>query len=286
MVTGGLVEVLPEKGAYLFPPEHAALMTEAAGPDNMAVFATTIPYLANLEEGFLDCFQKGGGVPYDRFEDFLEVWSGYTSQRFDQTLISQVLPLMPEVVQALEAGIEVLDIGCGVGHSTTLMARTYPESHFTGYEFREEPLELGRQEAQSLGLSNVQFVRRDLVEMDEAEVYNFITAFDVIHDQAQPRVVLKNVSRALKPDGTFLMVDIQASSRVHENLDHPMAPFLYATSVLHCMTVSLAQGGEGLGTMWGEQRALELLAEAGFRNVDVRQLEGDIFNSYYIAKLR
>jgi hypothetical protein len=96
--------------------------------------------------------------------------------------------------------------------------------------------------------------------------------------------VLNNVARALKPDGTFLMVDIQASSRVHENLDHPMAPFLYATSVLHCMTVSLAQGGEGLGTMWGEQRALELLAEAGFRNVDVRQLEGDIFNSYYIAR--
>lgn len=286
MVAGGIVEYLPEAGAYLLPPEHAALTTKAAGPDNMAVFATTIPYLANLEGEFLHCFEKGGGVPYERFEDFLEVWSGYTSQRFDQTLISQVLPLMPEVVQALEAGIDVLDIGCGLGHSTNLMARAYPSSRVTGYEFREEPLAVGREEAKSLGLTNVQFVNRDLVEMDEVEFYDLITAFDVIHDQAQPRVVLKNAARALKPDGTFLMVDIQGSSRVHENLGHPMAPFLYATSTLHCMTVSLAQGGEGLGTMWGEQRALELLAEAGFRNVDVRQLEGDIFNSYYIAKLR
>lgn len=284
MVTGGIVEVLPEKGAYLFPPEHAALMTENAGPDNMAVFATTIPYLANLEGEFLDCFEKGGGVPYDRFGDFLEVWSDCTSQRFDQTLISQVLPLMPVVVQALEEGIEVLDIGCGTGHSTNLMARAYPDSSFTGYEFREEALEQGREETQSLGLTNVRFLSKDLVEMDEMDAYDLVTAFDVIHDQARPRVVLGNIAQALKPDGTFLMVDIKASSQVHENIDHPMAPFLYATSTLHCMTVSLAQDGEGLGTMWGEQKGLELLREAGFREVDVRQLEGDIFNSYYIAR--
>jgi SAM-dependent methyltransferase len=106
----------------------------------------------------------------------------------------------------------------------------------------------------------------------------------VVHDQAQPRVVLKNVARALKPGGTFLMVDIKASSRVHENLDHPMATFLYTTSTLHCMTVSLALDGEGLGTMWGEQKALELLSEAGFTNVAVREIEGDIFNNYYIAR--
>lgn len=130
----------------------------------------------------------------------------------------------------------------------------------------------------------MRLVRSDLAEIDHVDAYDFITAFDVIHDQAKPRVVLQNVWTALKPGGTFLMVDIKASSHVHENLDHPMAPFLYATSTLHCMTVSLAVDGEGLGTMWGEQKALELLGAAGFTKVEVHALEGDIFNNYYVAQ--
>ena len=106
----------------------------------------------------------------------------------------------------------------------------------------------------------------------------------MIHDQARPRVVLRNIASALRTDGVFLMVDIKASSHVHENLDHPLGPFLYTTSTMHCMTVSLALDGEGLGTMWGEQKALELLAEAGLTDVRVEQVEGDIFNNYYIAR--
>ena len=106
----------------------------------------------------------------------------------------------------------------------------------------------------------------------------------MIHDQAQPRTVLRNVLSALKPNGTFLMVDIKASSDVCENIEHPMAPFMYTISATHCMTVSLADGGEGLGAMWGEQKALELLAEAGFEDATVNELEGDVFNNYYVAR--
>ncbi|MCI0348266.1 MAG: methyltransferase domain-containing protein [Acidobacteriales bacterium] len=284
MVTGRIVEYLPAENSYFLPPEHAALMTRAAGPDNMAVFAGTIPWLAKLEGEYVECFRKGGGVAYERFDEFLALWSGFTTQRFDRTLISKVLPLMPVVVQALQRGIDVLDIGCGAGHSTNLMAQAYPGSRFTGYDFRDPTLDEGRSEAKVLGLTNVRFVRQDLAGMDDVDAYDLISAFDVIHDQAHPSLVVNNVMRALKPGGTFLMVDIRASSCVHENLDHPMGPFLYATSTLHCMTVSLALGGEGLGTMWGEQRALELLHHAGFTDVAVRQIEGDIFNNYYIAQ--
>lgn len=82
------------------------------------------------------------------------------------------------------------------------------------------------------------------------------------------------------------MVDIAASSRPEENLDHPLGPFLYTASCMHCMTVSLAQGGAGLGAMWGEQKARELLAEAGFSPVEVKRIEGDLLNSYYVATKR
>ncbi|MFQ5666548.1 MAG: class I SAM-dependent methyltransferase [Candidatus Binatia bacterium] len=120
------------------------------------------------------------------------------------------------------------------------MAQAYPNSRFTGYEFREKAVDEARTKAESLGLTNVRFVSKDVTTMEETGAYDLVVAFDVIHDQAKPRVVLTNVATALKPDGTFLMVDIKASSDVHENLDHPFGPFLYATSTMHCMTVSRA----------------------------------------------
>ena len=284
MAAGKIVEYTPEHRTYTLPLEHAATLTQVAGPNNLALFARMIPILAAVEHGIIDSFRHGGGVFYDQFHDFMALWAGVNAQRFADMLVSQVMPLMPAVVAALEAGIDVLDIGCGEGHSTNLLAQAYPNSRFTGYDIREEALDEARAKAESLGLRNVRFVSKDLRAMEEPEAYDLVTAFDVIHDQAQPRIVLKNVATVLKPDGTFLMVDIKASSQVHENLDHPMGPFLYTTSTMHCMTVSLALDGEGLGTMWGEQKALELLAEAGFTEVVVKQVTGDPFNNYYIAK--
>jgi hypothetical protein len=80
------------------------------------------------------------------------------------------------------------------------------------------------------------------------------------------------------------MVDVAASSHLHENVEHPLGPFLYTVSTMHCMTVSLEQGGDGLGTVWGEQKAKQMLSDAGFGGVEVKQVEGDILNNYYIAR--
>jgi hypothetical protein len=108
--------------------------------------------------------------------------------------------------------------------------------------------------------------------------------FDAIHDQVHPARVLKGICDSLKTRGTFLCVDVAASSHLQDNIGHPLAPFLYSTSTMHCMTVSLASHGEGLGTAWGEQKALEMLAAAGFKAIKVRRVEGDILNNYYIAR--
>jgi len=284
MVTGKIVEYMPDNQTYILPAEHASLLTQAAGPDNMAVFARMTPLLSAVENGIIESFHKGGGVFYDQFHDFMAVWAGVNEQTFARTLVSKVMPLMPDVMEGLEAGINVLEIGCGEGHSTNLLAHAYPNSRFTGYDIREEALEAARAKASSLGSHNVHFIRKDLREMEEADAYDFVVAFDVIHDQAQPKVVLQNVMTALKPGGTFVMVDVKASSHVHENVDHPMGPFLYTISAIHCMTVSLALNGEGLGAMWGEQQALAYLAEAGFTDVVVQQVEGDFINNFYIAR--
>ena len=137
-----------------------------------------------------------------------------------------------------------------------------------------------------MGLSNAKFVKKDVSTIDDKSAFDLICAFDAIHDQAKPAQVLANISRALRPGGTFLMVDIQGSSNVEENIGNPLAAMFYSISTMHCMTVSLALGGDGLGTMWGTQLASKMLTDAGFNSIDVTvcEVETDPFNSYYIAR--
>jgi SAM-dependent methyltransferase len=283
MVTGRVVEYDPRQRTYSLPPEHAASLTRAAGPDNIAAVAPYVPLFGSVESEVIECFRNGGGVPYSAYPGLQEQLDNESRPIYDATLVDKTLPVVPGLVERLEAGIEVADVGCGSGHAINLMAQAFPNSRFTGYDFSEDGVQRGKREAEVLGVRNSHFEAKDVANLDAAGRFDLITAFDAIHDQAQPRKVLKAIAEALRPEGTFLMVDIAASSKVEENIEHPLGPTLYAFSCLHCMTVSLALDGEGLGTAWGEQKAQELLAEAGFDHVDVRQVEGDIFNNYYVA---
>jgi SAM-dependent methyltransferase len=284
MVTGRVVDYDPGDRTYSLPPEHAASLTLAAGPDNIAAVAPYFPIFGHVETELVDCFRNGGGVPYSAYPRLQEQLDNESRPIFDATLIQTTLPVVPGLVERLEAGIDVADVGCGSGHAINLMAQAFPNSRFVGYDFSEDGVRRGTDEAAALGVANARFEAKDVANLDATDSFDLITAFDTIHDQAQPRKVLRQIADALRPDGTFLMVDIAASSNVEENIEHPLGPTIYAFSTLHCMTVSLALGGEGLGTAWGEQKARELLAEAGFDDVDVRQVEGDIFNSYYVAR--
>jgi 2-polyprenyl-3-methyl-5-hydroxy-6-metoxy-1,4-benzoquinol methylase len=178
----------------------------------------------------------------------------------------------------------VADFGCGSGHAINVMAQAFPASRFTGIDFSEEAIATGVQEAARLGLSNATFESHNLPELDKVAAYDVITVFDAIHDQAQPARVLENIYRALRPGGVFLMADIKASSRLEENVDVPMSTYLYTTSLMHCMTVSLALDGAGLGAAWGRQLATKMLGDAGFDDVQVAEVESDPINNYYIAR--
>jgi 2-polyprenyl-3-methyl-5-hydroxy-6-metoxy-1,4-benzoquinol methylase len=202
----------------------------------------------------------------------------------DASLLDKILPLVPGLVERLRGGIDAADIGCGSGHAVNLVARAFPASRFSGYDLSEEGIAAGRAEAERLGLSNARFEVRDVAELGAREQYDLVTAFDAVHDQAEPAEVLRRVAAALRPDGVFLMVDVAASGSLADNLEHTLGPFLYTVSCLHCMTVSLARGGAGLGAMWGHEKARRMLADAGFARVDVARVEGDLFNNYYVAR--
>jgi 2-polyprenyl-3-methyl-5-hydroxy-6-metoxy-1,4-benzoquinol methylase len=284
MTVAGVLEHDPARLTYRLPPEHAASLTRAAGPGNLAQMTQYISLIGSVEDKVLEAFRNGGGVPYSAFVKFQELQREESAQVYDATLIDVTLPLVDGLVERLERGIDVADVGCGAGHAINLMARVFPKSRFTGFDFSEEGIGLARSEAKSWGLTNATFEVKDISALDGSQTFDFISAFDTVHDQAQPRRVLKAIASSMKPGGVFLCADIQADSTHAGNLDHPLGPALYTFSVFHCMTVSLAQGGEGLGTMWGEQQAQELLREAGFTSITPAHVEGDIFNVYYICR--
>jgi SAM-dependent methyltransferase len=284
VVAGRVVDYDASAQTYSLPRERAAVLTRTAGPDNIARVAQFIPLLAQVEQNVIECFRNGGGLPYSEYPRFHALMAENSGQVFDAALVDVILPMADGLPARLTAGADVADFGCGSGHAVNVMARAFPASRFTGIDFSDEGLGVGRAEAARLGLSNVDFVAQDVARVDASEAYDVITAFDAIHDQAHPARVLANIYRALRPGGVFLMVDIKASSRLEDNIGAPFAPYMYTVSTMHCMSVSLALDGDGLGTCWGRQLATTMLADAGFTDVTVGEIESDPINYYYVAR--
>jgi 2-polyprenyl-3-methyl-5-hydroxy-6-metoxy-1,4-benzoquinol methylase len=284
MTTGRVVDYDPDSATYSLPAHRAGVLTRAAGPDNLALVALFVPQLAEVEQKIIGCFREGGGLHYDEFPRFHALMAEQSGVVYDKALVDVVLPLVDGLVERLRSGADVADFGCGSGHAVNVMARAFPASHFTGIDFSDEAIAVGAREAADLGLTNATFESHNLAELDKRDAYDVITVFDAIHDQAHPARVLENIHRALRPGGVLLMADIKASSRLEDNVGIPMSTYLYTTSLMHCMTVSLALDGAGLGTAWGTQLATAMLGDAGFADVRVAEIESDPINNYYIAR--
>jgi 2-polyprenyl-3-methyl-5-hydroxy-6-metoxy-1,4-benzoquinol methylase len=287
MTTAGVVEVTVDPERFSLPAEHAAFLTRSAAADNMAVFAQYIGLLGIVEDEITECFKRGGGVPYAKFPRFHEVMAEDSGQSVLSSLESHVLLLVAGLTDRLAHGIRVLDAGCGRGRIITRLAELYPNSQFVGLDLSAEAIAYARAQTSGKDLRNIEFAVADLGDYDrtaEPETFDLITTFDAVHDQAKPLSLLRGIHRALKADGLYLMQDIAGSSHIHKNRDHPLGPLLYTISCMHCMTVSLAQGGEGLGAMWGEEKTREYLQKAGFSFIETHRLAHDIQNNWYVIR--
>ncbi|MFE5913494.1 class I SAM-dependent methyltransferase [Streptomyces wedmorensis] len=281
MVVGGFLEYDPERRTYVLPPEHAACLTTAAGPDNMAGMMQYIGLMGEVEQQVVRCFREGGGVPYSAYPRFQSLQAEESARVYDLALVDTIVPLVPGLTERLREGADVLDVGTGQGHAPLVLARAFPASSFNGLDQSDSAIETARGEAARSGLDNLHYTLADSTRIPGE--YDVITAFDVIHDLARPTETLTAIAKALRPGGTFLMGDIAASSRLEENIGHPFGPALYTFSVFYCMTTSLSTGGAGLGTAWGQETAERMLRDAGFESIDIKTVEGDPFNVYYVA---
>lgn len=294
MCTGQVIELRnigTEEAVYFLPPEHAALLIRKSGTSNMGVYTREIPLLTQIAMARVaEDFSRGEGIPYEAYPRFQAFMAQLSHAKHRQVLISHFLPGVEQgaLVARMEKGIRVCDLGCGQGIALHLMAEHFPASAFTGIDNDAPAIETARIRAAETGLKNITFLAKDAASLqndpDFFQAYDYITAFDAIHDQSRPLEALKAVRHMLAPGGVFSMVDIDAASDVAGNLDHPMGPFLYTVSLMHCMPVGLADRGMGLGMMWGRDRAVSLLTQAGFTRIQVLEMDHDPFNVHYLCR--
>ncbi len=294
MVTGKIIELshAPDgEDTYFLPPEHASFLTRKAGSNNMGVYTQEIPLLTSCAmESVNRGFKTGDGVPFSKYPDFQRFMAELSDAKHKKVLINNFLPSVDkrQLLARLTDGIRVCDLGCGHGVAVNLMARAFPKSKFTGIDNHEEAIRNARNAAQEMGLSNAVYNVLDAAKIHGKKeffrLFDYICAFDAIHDQSHPLEALKGIRYMLAPGGMFSMIDIKASSNQADNIDHPMGPFLYAVSLMHCMPVGLNDNGTGLGMMWGQEKAEALLREAGFEHIELTEMEHDPFNLHYLCR--
>jgi SAM-dependent methyltransferase len=280
LAAGGVVSYDPANETFELPPEHAACLSDEKSPYFLGGWTQMVPALYRAIPGVARSLREGGGVPYSEYgNDAVEGIDRANSPGMRILLTRKWLPAMPDVVAHLQQGARVADVGCGSGTAAITMAKAYPKSEITGFDVDEASIERARAAAAREGLPNARFERISAEALPTDPGFDLVTAFDVIHDLAKPRDVLRRVKEALKPGGTFLMVEPAAADTLEGNLN-PGGALLYSMSTLFCMTVSLAQGGEGLGTAYGAKRAENLCREAGFATFRRLEIENP-FNAFY-----
>lgn len=295
MTTGGIIELSDdEKGIplYYLPPEHAAFLTRNAGNSNMGVYTQEIPMLTECAmASVINGFASGEGVPFSKYPDFQSFMAELSNAKHRQVLVEKFLPQVDggNLVKRLKKGIRVCDLGCGEGVALNLMAGAFPRSRFTGIDTHEEALAKAEKEALAMSLQNTTYLLEDAADLKDNsqfhQKFDYICAFDAIHDQSRPLDALKSIRLMLSPGGLFSMVDIDAASSHAENISHPMGPFLYTVSLMHCMPVGLNNAGKGLGMMWGRKRAETMLIEAGFDDISIHEMAHDSFNVHYMCRV-
>lgn len=284
VTVGGVTTFDPSTQQYTLPPEHAMWLTGTAFT-NLAPMGGMLTGLGQRIDDVAHTFRTGDGVPYANYRPhFTCAMDAMGRAKYDSLLVNAYLPKVAGLVDALREGSQVADVGCGTGHCINLMAQAFPASTFQGFDFSVEAIAMATAEAAAMGLDNVVFHVADATSVHNQigpSGFDVVFAFDAIHDQSDPAGVLRAIRSALSGGGMFVMLDIKASSYLADNVADPTTLVLYGISVMHCMQVSLAGGGPGLGTVWGTQLAISMLNDAGFGDVTIHDLPGDPTNCIY-----
>jgi 2-polyprenyl-3-methyl-5-hydroxy-6-metoxy-1,4-benzoquinol methylase len=258
----------PATQKFTLPEEQAMVFAVDDSPVNMlGAFDAIVAFLGNQEK-VQPAFKNGGGVAWgDQTSCLFCATARFFRPGYHNNLIANWLPALDGVVDKLQRGAKVADIGCGHGWSTVLMAKAFPNSEFIGYDFHPSSIEHAQAHAREHDVSaNTRFEIATAKEFPGRD-YDLVTFFDCLHDMGDPTGAAAHVRQSLKPDGSWMIVEPMAGDRLEENLN-PVGRIFYAASTLVCVPTSLAQEvGAALGAQAGERRLCEVITAGGFRNV-------------------
>lgn len=270
---------------FELPAEHAPTLATEPGPSFFGGVHQELVGAIQRYDGVVAAFRSGGGVRADELHpDVAAGTSRFTAQWHRNMLVPLWLPLVPAVEASLRDGARVADVGCGTGLALIELARAFPAMTGVGYDVSATVVAAAREAASAAGVAD----RVSYEVLDAArglpESYDVVTTFDVVHDAVDPVGLLRAIRDALRPDGRYLCLEINCSERTTDNVG-PIATLLYGFSMLYCMTTSLAEGGEGLGTLGLPEPVLARLAtKAGFGTVRRVELDNPFNNLYELAR--
>ena len=285
MAAAGYVGYNPTSATFQMNSEQAMVLAQE---DNTfftgGAFQYAVACYRQIDK-LMDAFRNGGGVP---FADFGPEIVGAIDRLFhagyEAWVADQWIPAVPDLKAKLDVGGEVAEVGCGAGQCIVPVAAAYPNSRFTGYDVDAASIELARAKAVRAGVADrLVFEQIAAEKIPSADRFDLIMAFNCIHDMAHPRAALAGIRRALKPGGVFLWSEAHAADQLEDNFT-PVGRTMYGASTMHCMTVSLAQGGEGLGSVIGQKLARELVQEAGFSDFQLLPVKNPYHQIFAILK--
>jgi 2-polyprenyl-3-methyl-5-hydroxy-6-metoxy-1,4-benzoquinol methylase len=283
MASAGYLEYDPSTRKFRLPSEHAPVLAQEDGPFFFGGIYQMFPAMVSVVDQIIESFRSGGGVHQAAYP--VNFWDGmerFTAGRFENLLLQQWIPAMPDAERKLTQGVDVADIGCGRGRALIKMAQAFGKSEYTGYDVFGPAIEQANERARKIGIEDrVRFEQLDVLK-GLPQRYDIITTFDVVHDAVDPLGLLKAIRSGLKPDGIYICLDVNCSDKLEENAG-PLGAMLHGVSVLYCMTTSLANGGAGLGTLgFHEANVHQLCRSAGFSAVRKLPLENPFNNIYEI----
>lgn len=274
--TDGEVFDLSDEAAAVLADEDGSVWFAGGAFNGTPLPPETIPRL-------MDAFRTGRGLSYEELgptaahgiERLTAPWTKLV-------LVPLILPSLSGVVERLEAGARVADVGCGAGVALVALAAAYPASRFEGFDPSSHALARARDNVEEAGLSNVTFHCAGAADLPAAPTYDFVLTLDCLHDLPRPAEAVAAIRRAITPDGTWLIKDIRSAPSWEENLRNPLLAMMYGMSVATCMSSSLSEpGGAGLGTLGlHPELAEQMCRDAGFTRFAVHDFQ-DPANLYY-----
>jgi 2-polyprenyl-3-methyl-5-hydroxy-6-metoxy-1,4-benzoquinol methylase len=287
--TAGIVEVSDvdapgEERRFTLPNAHAHVLIEDDSEACMKPCAAVVPWLSKAIDIMVEEFRSGTGAAFGLF-GLHDVQAAFTRPVFVNHLTQNWLPALPEVQQKLESGahVRIAEIGCGEGLAAIVLAKAYPNAEVDGYDLDEASIAVAQKEASAAGVADrARFEVRDAADPTIAGDYDLVMGIEMLHDMSDPVGILRTMKRLAGDNGTVLIVDERTADAFALPATE-MERLFYTFSTLHCLAVSMQDGGAGTGTVIRADTVRKYAADAGFSTVDVLDVEHPQFVLYRLS---